>query len=708
VPTYARIVYDRPLTTADLVIDRRAHGLKYSIHCTAAPSSVGLLYEGADEVRTADGGTALEVLAGAQVLLRESGLRCYYADTGEPVSARFGSPRREGSAWRYSIEIESADASRPLVIDPTVSWSSYLGGLQDDHALSVALDAQDRVSVTGTTNSTNFPTSGPGVSPPGSLPEAFVAKISSDGTTLLWCTHFGGTAAEYGTGLALDSWGNTYVTGTSYSDDFPVQYPIQGFMGGMSDSYVAKFAEAGTLVWATYLGGEDVDDGVALAVDATGAVLVGGTTRSNGFPIVGGFQSAKNSPRDAFVAKIDSAGTALIWSSYFGGTGDEFAYGVSADTAGNVYLCGQTGSTSLSGAVNPYGGGTAEGYVAKISSSGSTLIWTRYLGGSNFEGAYAISVTDGSSVFVTGRTNSSNFPASGGFQTTLGGIYDAFAAQLDGAGSLVWGTYLGGSGNDFGQSIARDSAGNLYLAGYTASSVNFPMVNPFQATFGGAVYDAFGAKITVSGGAPQLVWSSFFGGNGDDYAYAGQVSASGASFVVAGKTSSTNLPGTWAGAYDVLIAKGLSPPPSLTVGSHELAFEVLEAGPPPEPQEVVIGATGDGTLAWTATPGASWLAVSPGSGAMVSGGFQTLIVSIDPAGLPAGSYAATVVVGITGGGPTETINVSMEVLGMAAESVPEDQGSQGGGCFSSAVPAHPPVSLLTGIALLLLALRVRR
>lgn len=326
-------------------------------------------------------------------------------------------------------------------LNPTggLLYSSYLGGNGFDEGLSIAVDALGNAYVVGDTQSTNLPTPG-GLQPtfgggtPPNAGDGFLAKISSDGKTLVYGTYLGGSANDIAEDVAVDSAGNIFVAGATTSTNFPLVRPIQStYGGGLFDAFVAEINPAGTaFVYSTLLGGNDEDVAYGLGIDALGAAYVAGYTRSTNFPTVNALQAANAGDFDVFVTKILPGGTGIAYSTYLGGRGTDQAAGLAVDAVGNAY--------------------------------------------------------------ITGTTTSADFPTANPVQTALAGGADAFVTKITPDGSaLSYSTYLGGTGNDFGNRIAVDAAGNAYVAGQTGS-VDFPLSKPGQGSIGGAD-DGFVARI---------------------------------------------------------------------------------------------------------------------------------------------------------------------------------------------------------------------
>lgn len=410
---------------------------------------------------------------------------------------------------------------------PTLQNITFLGGSDDDRGEAIALDALGDVYVTGTTRSTNFPVrnafqrtlagglgGGPGE-------DAFVVKLlgipdnsiifSPVLTTnrIVYSTYLGGRGSDCGFGIAVDSNRNAYVTGRTSATNFPTFRPFQrscfGCAFGIPDAFVTKIGAAGSnLAYSTYLGGNQPDEGLAIAVSPGGLAHVTGGTASTNFPLRNPFQNRLRGTNDAFITKFGPTGTNLQFSTYFGGTRDEQGRGIAVRTpnAAYVHVVGVTTSTNFPTLISPdyrnaqtRNAGGMDAFVSEFFPTGTSLEYSLYHGGAGDDQANGISLRFGTA-FVTGSTTSSNFPAFSGPQKTSGGAEDAFVSQYSFDGLLVGSTYFGGNGDDVGQGIAVDAGGQFYIAGSTTST-NFPVTNAVQSTFGGGSSDAFVAKIDL-------------------------------------------------------------------------------------------------------------------------------------------------------------------------------------------------------------------
>jgi len=478
--------------------------------------------------------------------------------------------------FTYGFNVASYDHTKDLVIDPVLVYSTYLGGSAQGEGMGIAVDSSGAVYVTGYTVAADFPIANPLQAAIRGSTDAYVTKINPAGTALVYSTYLGGGSGEIGYAIAVDASGAAYVTGNTTSTDFPLMNPIQGvYGGGTHDAFITKLNPAGSaLVWSTYLGGNGYDFGKSIAVDTMGNAYVSGKAGSTDFPLMNPIQAALRGQTDAFVTKINPAGSALVYSTYLGGSADELENVIAVDATGNAYVGGYTTSRDFP-LMNPiqgaFGGGFYDVFISKINPVGSALVWSTYLGGSRDEQGVGIAVDAAGSAYVVGYTSSTDFPLMSPIQGVFGGgTFDAFVTKINPAGSaLVYSTYLGGSGYDLGARIAVDNGGFTYVTGWTLST-DFPLMNPIQATVAGLT-DAFITKINPGGSA--FVWSTYLGGINDDNGNDIAVDSAGAAYVT-GSTASSDFPtvnplqGVKVGpSFDAFIAKigGTPPPPTPTV-----------------------------------------------------------------------------------------------------------------------------------------------
>jgi K319-like protein/beta-propeller repeat-containing protein/HYR domain-containing protein len=470
------------------------------------------------------------------------------------------------------------DKTQPLVIDPVLEYSTYLGGSGGDQAIGIAVDSSGNAYVTGQTSSTNFPTVNP-ISGGGTFSgnvDGFVSKLSADGSSLIYSTYIGGSGLDRFFAIAVDNMGNAYMAGQAGSSNFPTLNPIPGggtFGGGSQDGVVTKLNAAGNaLIYSTYLGGNIFDAAQDIALDGSGNVYIAGWTSSTNFPTVnpipGGGTFGGGS--DGFVSKLNPSGNALIYSTYLGGSGgasgEEQSRSIAVDSSDNAYVAGFTNSTNFpttNGAFDKFHNGGRDAFVSKLSVAGSSLIYSTYLGGSGSDTALAIAVDALGNAYVTGSTNSTNFLTQGAIPggAANSGSDDAFVSKLNLNGNgLLFSTYLGGSAFDRSSAISVDGSGNAYIAGWTAST-NFPTVNPISGgeTFAGGDLDGFVSKIDSLNST--LAFSTYQGGSGSDFFWDLAIDNSD-NIIVVGGTDSANFPvspgsfdNTLSGPADAIISK---------------------------------------------------------------------------------------------------------------------------------------------------------
>jgi hypothetical protein len=577
IATYAKVLYRDLYPGIDLVYHGRQGQLEYDlvIRPGADLRNIVLEFRGAERLEVdARGDLVMHTEMGA---IRQRKPVVYQEINGARREI-VGSYAVKGK-HRVGFKVAAYDATRPLVIDPVLFYSTYLGGSFDDHGEGIAVDSTGNAYVTGGTTSSNFPTTPGAYSTTfgccvGVSNHVFVTKLNPLGSApLIYSTYIGANGDDFGIGIAIDTLGNAYVTGRT-GNNFPTTPGAfqTTFGGGNYDGFVTKLNSSGSaLFYSTYLGGSGDDWGVGIAVDGAGSAYVTGRTGSTNFPTtIGAFQTAfaggidsfaTPGGTDAFVTKLNPAGSApLLYSTYLGGSANDFGNGIAVDGLGNAYVTGYSGSTNFpttAGAFQTTFGGAVDAFVTKLNPLGSApLVYSTFLGGSSGDQGRGIAVDGSGNAYVTGFTGSTNFPTTlGAFQTSYGGNGDAFVTKLNPAGSapLVYSTYLGGSNEDVGGGIAVDSSGNAYVTGYTFST-NFPTTpNAFQPTSGGGP-DAFVTKLNPDGSATPG-YSSYLGGSGFDRAFGIAVDSFGNAYVT-GDTSGS-FP-TTPGAFQT--APGSLPP----------------------------------------------------------------------------------------------------------------------------------------------------
>jgi len=417
----------------------------------------------------------------------------------------------------------------------------------------VCVDAYGNAYITGETASIDFPKTNSPTAGFGGGTDVFVTKLNPLGA-IVYSTYFGGSGNDTGRRIAVDRDGNAYITGYTASTNFPTVQAFQtNYGGGKYDCFLAKLDPSGSsLIYSTYLGGSGSEAAGGIAIDPTGNAFITGWTDSKNFPIANALQPKPGGGKDAFVAKVGSNGSNLIYSTYLGGVGDDDAFfltpalgGIVVDQVGNAYITGNTYSTTFPTTTNtfqPRLRGDRDCFVSKINPDGSALVYSTYLGGFDTDGARDIAVDSDGNAYVTGETYSTDFPVAHAFQARLKGTtYNAFVTKLNPAGSLlVYSTYLGGQEGDAGGGfgITVDSLGNAFVTGVTAAR-NFPTQNAWQTTYRGGTHDCFVTAFNSTGSA--LIYSTYLGGNGDEWPWGIALGPAGDTFVV-GYTRSTNFP----------------------------------------------------------------------------------------------------------------------------------------------------------------------
>jgi hypothetical protein len=478
------------------------------------------------------------------------------------------------------LKTENYNTNKELIIDPLV-YSTFIGGSGNDKGTSIAIDHSGDAYLTGETQSANYPASvGSYQDTLHGIQNVFVTKLTSAGNGLVYSTFIGigGAFDEEATSIAVDFNGNAYITGYA----IPVYYPTTSgayqaaTSGGGTSAFVTKLSPTGsTLVYSAIIG-EGV--GNSIAIDSYGNSYITGWTKSSNYPTTNNaYQTTLGSSYgNAFVTKLNSAGSALIYSTLIGGSGNtSFETGdqgnsIAIDINGNAFITGQ--ASSLNYPTTPgvfqttFAGSNFDAFVTKLNPSGSELLYSSYLGGNSYDIGNSIAIDAGGNAYITGGTYSSNYPVTNGaFQNTLGGYENVFVTKMNPAGSaLIYSTFIGGSGisnggtsfggyGDQGNSIIIDSSMNAYITGYT-NSTDFPTTkDAFQTSLGGSQnQNTFVTKLNSTGSV--LLYSTYLGGNGWDYSQSIAIDTSGNCFTT-GYTNSSNFP-TSSGAYQTTYGGG--------------------------------------------------------------------------------------------------------------------------------------------------------
>ncbi len=558
IPTFRKIRYKEVWKGVDITFYGSGSNLEYDILVKpgADISKISFAIERVKELELSENGELVFKLPSGKIIY-QSKPYIYQEIDGKIIEVE-GSYiiKRENGKKCFSFALKSFNSSYPLIIDPTLIYSTYLGGSNYDGGYGISIDPEGNVYIIGQTFSSDFPVSSPIKGNKSGYYDVFVTKINPEGNSIVYSTFIGGSGYDYGYAIGVDSSGNAYITGYTESSDFPTQNPAQKNNSGGRDVFVAKInSEGNFLVYSTYLGGSGNDYGYGIATDGRGNAYVTGLTYSTDFPTKNPIYGYSGYG-DIFLTKIASNGN-ITYSTYFGGTNNDYAYGIAVDPSENVYLTGATYSTDFP-VKNPVKerGGLWDSFLVKINSEGKQVILSSFIGGSDNDYGTGIAVDPLENVYITGYTSSPDFPTQNPLQESNAGNYDTFVTKISTSeNSILFSTFIGGGSEDFGRGIAIDSNGNVYIAGETYST-NFPTHDPIQESNAG-YWDAFVVKINLD--ANVFVYSTYLGGSGNDYARGIAVDSLGNAYLT-GYTSSSNFPTAvpiygYSSGYDSFVSK---------------------------------------------------------------------------------------------------------------------------------------------------------
>jgi hypothetical protein len=572
VPHYDRVVYADVYDGVDVAYHGGGGGeLEFDVTLAAGvdPGRVRLDYSGARGLRIDRSGALVIDAGGVQVRQPRP---VVYQEIG---GVRHELPGRYvlHGGHRVGFALDGRDPRATVVIDPVLTYSTYLGGSGVDNPIWSDIDADGNFYVTGITLSADFPTTDRAFQrTPGGTEDAFVAKLDPSGSRLVYSTYLGRAATDVAIGLDVDRSGAVVVTGTTGSPDFPTTEGAyqRAYAGGASDVFITKLDPSGSrLLFSTFLGGNGDDVGFISFFDAAGNLFVEGDTSSANFPTTPGvLQGTYGGAGDGFVSQLNRAGSRLRYSTFIGGSDFDGAHDGWLDASGNFYIDGPTDSTDFPttpGVVQPtFGGGENDAFVAKVNPTATALEFATYIGGSGNEDVFDLTIDHKGNVYVPGPTTSQDFPTTPGafLPTYRGGEIDGYVIKLDRSGAaLDYATYLGGSAADIAGAVRVDRAGNAFIAGVTGS-VDFPVTkDAIQASYGGGVSDAFLVVLNERGSKPRF--ATFLGGTGEDASFgAGGWLDDEGNWFVPGFTDSLDFPTTPgafqpnnAGEQDVFLVK---------------------------------------------------------------------------------------------------------------------------------------------------------
>jgi len=537
IPNYSSVRYRGVYPGIDVVYYGNQRRIEYDfvVSPRSDPSQIRLAFEGAEEIAIDQQGALLLDIGDEQLRMRAPVIYQESNGARRQIAGRYilldnnspsPTPHSPLPISVVGFQIDDYDTNETLIIDPVLEYSTFYGGSGTDIAYGIAVDRQGSVYITGQTSSLNFPTKNPFEPVLSGANDAFVVKLTPQGNTVVFSTYIGGrNSGDRGWAIAVDRAGNVYFTGETTSLNFPTYNPAQpNFRGGI-DVFVTKLSIQGNvLLYSTYLGGSFTDVAYGIALDRFDSAYVTGRTESSNFLTKNPLQPSLGGQRDAFVTKLSPDGE-ILFSTYLGGEptapggrDEEAGYGIALDVLQNVYVAGFTSSPNFP-LVNPIQrafGGVEDAFVTKLDSTGSAILYSTFIGGARVDNARAIAVDGFGNAYITGYTLSPDFPSLNALQPVYGVGGDAFVTKLNGAGALVYSTFLGGSADeniglisDLTPScgIAVDTRGFAYVTGKTASQ-NFPVARPIQAALLGDT-DAFVAKIDPAGSA--LVFSTYLG-----------------------------------------------------------------------------------------------------------------------------------------------------------------------------------------------------
>ena len=539
IPTSRAVLYENLYEGIDLKIYGSDGQIEYDwiVRPGADPDAIRLAYAGGQEARLdKDGNLAVATPAGA-ILHRKPAAHQVVAGRRVAVDAAF----RDMKDGCYGFEIGAYDPARELTIDPLVlAYSTYLGGYEEDLPYDLVLDASGAIYVGGRTMSRDFPPATQNLE----RKDIFITKMSPDGRKLIYTAFFpqSGWSDFWNLGLAVDAKGFVYVCGSTTTARFPVKNAFQSrYGGGAYDGFFLKLAKSGkSLVYSSYLGGMKMDYMEKLALDADGAVYLVGGTESRDFPTLKAYQKGLAGYYDGFLTKVAPEGTSLEYSTFLGVTGIDWCNDVVIRSDGGVTVMGTTSSRSFplkSPFQKAYGGGDADMFIARFSPSGNSLSLSSYLGGSGYEWPCGMAMDAQGAVYVVGSTDGS-YPLKNAFQKTRKGAWESYLTKVAPDGkSLVYSSFLGGAGNDYGSGIAVDDAGRAYVVGQTEGS-GFPLKSPFQVSPRGSA-DGFLTVVDASG--LKLVSSTYLGGAFRDLV-SGIVLGPNGTIYLTGQTNSPDFP----------------------------------------------------------------------------------------------------------------------------------------------------------------------
>ncbi len=567
VPHFGEVVFEGIYDGIDLVYHTNGSDIEYDFEVAvgASPDQIRISISGADDIALDTEGHLIINTDYGSIVERAPVVYQPHGGYMTPVEAEFEIHGPHSFGFVFP---EGYDKDLPLIIDPVIEYSTMLGGTANDFCRDLTIDGQGNAYVTGYVASSDFPLknaldstyNGGGISGY----DIVAAKISPAGDSLIYSTYIGGsTGDDYGFGIIVNDGGQAILTGQTNSTDLPTVNAYQGSLNGSEDAFILKLSTTGDdIIQGTYLGGSGSDAGDAVEVDGSGSIYLTGSTESADFPTASAFDNSLDGTSDAFLLKFSSDGQSLVYSTYFGGAGDEASLGLALNAGTEAFVTGYTTSSDFP-LRNPfdssYGGGTNTGdaFVAQFASNGGSQIFSTYLGDSDNEAGLDLHVDDSGYVYVTGYTGSSGFPVLNAYDVAANGGIDAFVTKFVPAGNaLSFSTFLGGNKSDLAAAIDVDADGNVYVTGNT-SSFDFPTKNAVDSTYSNFT-DVFVHCFAKPG--DSLIYGTFLGAGGFEFGY-GIAVDTGQNAYIGGYTSTFFFPAVNAiqdtsnGAYDWFVTK---------------------------------------------------------------------------------------------------------------------------------------------------------
>jgi hypothetical protein len=538
VPNYSAIIYKDIWPGIDLKYHGSSKGMKYDfiVNPVANISQIRIRYDGVDNLAITSKG---DLQADTRFGLIYENIPLIYQD---------GKQENTGLTGRYVVvepgiygfEVDGFNVDLPLVIDPELVYSSYFGGVGLDYASDIVTDSEQHIYIAGMTSSTNLPILDSYDNSYNGGYDGFIAKFAPSSYQLEYMTYLGGGSRDIIFDIAIDLESNVYATGSSWSSDFPCINAYDSTKNGIPDAFISKISASGnSLIFSSFLGGSNGQQAFGIAVDSNHQAVITGFTESNDFPLVNPLDNIYSGNVDAFVAKFSSLGNSLIYSTYFGGSYENYAKGIAVDRNGNAYITGYTSAANflIKNAYDSTYNGLIDAFISVIANRGDSLLYSSYFGGSGTDIGEKVFVDNDGYVFIIGSTESYDFPRSNAADSTYGGNTDGFVFKIQlNENNLIYSTYIGGSGEDNCRGIAYSSGGSVYISGYT-DSPDFNLLRTNDPSYNGN-RDGFALEIFPSG---YPAAGTYIGGSNEDNARAISCNSDN-SVLISGGTLSRDFP----------------------------------------------------------------------------------------------------------------------------------------------------------------------